>query len=304
MEAKPLITAIICTYNARQGYLTRALKALEAQTLSSDLWNLVIVDNASSPPVAPSLLDGLNLQATIIREEEPGKVNAMIAAASHPLGNWLVFVDDDNVLAPNYLEALSSLSTEFPRIGVISASIEGEFETPVPEWAKPFLSYLAIRPLTEAYWGNSAGPHIGPIGAGMCVRRPVYDAFVDSYRLGNVAVSLGRTAGSLAAGTDDTVFMDLAFPLGLGCGAFPELRMTHLISSGRLEFPYLKRLITDISRSHALLEMQREPKRRSKRLLGLARQTLSGLLRARGNVRRLLLARSLGKWAAYRSSGR
>ena len=304
MEASPLITAIICTHNPRTDYFARTLQGLKRQILPRDSWDLVVVDNASTPPVSEAIFEGASQHSRVIHEEKPGKVNAMIAAAPHVRGEWVVFVDDDNVLAPDYLVALARLSAEFPRIGVFSASIEGEFETPVPDWAESFLSYLAIRPLDRAYWGNIAGPHIGPIGAGMCVRRPVYDAFVDSYRSGKVEASLGRTAGSLAAGTDDTVFMDLAFPQGYGCGAFPELRMTHLISSDRLEFDYMKRLVRDISRSHALLEQQREPVRQSRRLLGMVRQTISSLLRARGNVRRILLARSQGKWAAYRSAER
>ena len=135
MHAATLITAIICTHNPRHEYLNRVLKALEAQTLSTDRWNLVIVDNASSPPLESMLLHGMNLQAAVISEAKPGKVNAMTAAAPHVLSDWVVFVDDDNLLAPDYFAALSALSAEFPRIGVLSASIEGEFEAPVPDWA-------------------------------------------------------------------------------------------------------------------------------------------------------------------------
>ena len=40
------ISAIVCTHNPRISYITRTLAALSDQTLSSDEWEVIVIDNA------------------------------------------------------------------------------------------------------------------------------------------------------------------------------------------------------------------------------------------------------------------
>jgi hypothetical protein len=56
----------------------------------------------------------------------------------------------------------------------------------------------------------------------------------------------------LFSGGDD-VFSRVAAEVGLHFGVFPELRITHLISAGRLNQHYLLRLIHDHALSHCVL---------------------------------------------------
>ena len=46
------ISVIICTHNPREDYLRRVLKALRAQSLSAEQWELLLIDNASKEPLA------------------------------------------------------------------------------------------------------------------------------------------------------------------------------------------------------------------------------------------------------------
>jgi len=48
------LTVAVCTHNPRAAFLARTLAALRAQTLASERWELLLIDNASSPPVAPA----------------------------------------------------------------------------------------------------------------------------------------------------------------------------------------------------------------------------------------------------------
>ena len=48
------LSVIICCHNPRRDYLARVLEALKAQTLSTNNWELLVVDNASEDPVSAS----------------------------------------------------------------------------------------------------------------------------------------------------------------------------------------------------------------------------------------------------------
>jgi len=258
LSNKPLITAVVCTYNPREDYFSKTLTALGKQSLARDKWRLIVADNNSSPAVNVSCLNLSGEPSSLLKEPKPGKVNAMAGIAPEVEGEWVVFVDDDNVLDAGYFEKLLELSSKYPNLGVLSANISGKFESDVPAWVEPYLWLLAVRPLEADVWANIVAPHIGPIGAGMCVRKVVYDEFVRRYHDGSVNAAHGRSDDSLAAGTDDTVFMDIAFSMGLGCGAFADLKMTHLISKERLELEYLVRLAKDMTVSHTVLALARK----------------------------------------------
>ncbi len=46
------VSVVIPTHNPRKDYLARVVDALRGQTLSKDLWELLIVDNGSRVPLA------------------------------------------------------------------------------------------------------------------------------------------------------------------------------------------------------------------------------------------------------------
>ncbi len=250
---KKLISVCICTHAPDLKLLARVLEALSRQTLDSHLWEVLLIENASEATIDVSILSSLPCESTLMLEGTPGKVHAMVAGAKTASGEWIVFVDDDNILAPDYLTNLLKLSGVHPKIGVFSASIDGEFEVEVPDWSKPYLIYLAIRKVTTPKWANCHPAPVGPIGAGMCVRKGILQSFVDVYDSGKIGAGLTRTKGDLFGGADDTLFMELAFDAGYGCGAFPDLRHTHVIPAVRLELDYLKRLVHDLTASHTVL---------------------------------------------------
>jgi hypothetical protein len=47
----PPLSVVLCTWNPRGDIVARVLAALAEQTLPADAWELIVVDNASNPPV-------------------------------------------------------------------------------------------------------------------------------------------------------------------------------------------------------------------------------------------------------------
>lgn len=284
-----LFSVIICTHNPRADYLRRTLGALQAQTLSKAQWELLLIDNASTEPLTAAWDLGWHPQARIIREDELGLTPARLRGIRESTGEVLVFVDDDNVLAPDYLAQAGRLLEAWPMLGAIGGSISGCFEVPPPASISKYVGYLAISEIQQSYWSNIVVySNATPVGAGMCVRRQVaqdYQRKVVSDPLRNILDRKGR--GLMGCGDFDLVFCATA--LGFGAGRFPELKLEHLIGANRLTEDYIAKLVPGCSASGILLKAIWEGKAGVMRdgLWRLAR-FIGNWLRAKGFDRRVV----------------
>jgi glycosyltransferase involved in cell wall biosynthesis len=248
------VSVIVCTRNPRTDYLRRVLAALATQMLESNAWELLLIDNASQPSIPQSMLEGFT-NAQLIREDKAGKPYALMTGIKRARGEMLVTVDDDNVPAPDYLANLVWLEQEHPNVGVFSASISAEFETPPPASATPYLMFLAVRELTQDVIGTVTTPHAAPIGAGMGLRRVVAEAYLDDIRKEPRMLSMGRSGSSLFGWADDSAFGYSATRLGLMCGAFRSLKLVHLMPAKRLEDTYLRNLAESLTYSQTQMAL-------------------------------------------------
>ncbi len=230
------------------------LASLRGQTLPAEQWEFLLVDNASTQPLAETWDISWHSCGRHIREDELGLTPARLRGIQESSGELLIFVDDDNLLAPDFLDQAGAISAQCPVLGVFGAGIlKPEFEVQPAVKLRPHLHLLALRSAPSALWSNNAqDAQCKPWGAGLCVTRRManfYRQFVAD--LGITAV-LDRRGDRLFSGGDD-FFSRVAAELGLGFGVFPELRITHLISGGRLNERYLLRLIHDHALSHGVL---------------------------------------------------
>ena len=249
------VSVVICTHNPRASYLERVLSALAAQTLDRGFWELILVDNASVEPVGADLR--WHPGARLVTESKLGLVHARSRGIQESTGGILIFVDDDNVLAPEYLDAARAIAGERPYLGAWSGQIRGEFEIEPPPWARPYVGMLALREPERDIWGNATESWDGtPWGAGMCVRRSVATAWIQALQHDPARQLLGRCGTGLAAAED----CDLAYTacdMGLGTGVFRRLQVMHLIPRERLELSYFTRLAEGTAFSEAILRSLR-----------------------------------------------
>jgi hypothetical protein len=256
----PRLSVILCTYNPRTDYLARVIEALSRQTLAQEKWEFVVIDNKSPAPVAGTIDLAWHSSARVVREETPGLIHARLRGCAETSADLVVYVDDDNILAPDYLATALRLSEEMLFIGVWSASIRGEFETPPEPWMRPYLPYLALSDFTSDRWANHPEGRTLPIGAGMVVRREVMHAYRETVREDPSRLGLDRKGKSLLAGGDTDIGL-ASCAIGLGCAYMTTLRVTHLIPACRLTPNYLARLVTDVTASHHWIEFRRGGRR-------------------------------------------
>jgi glycosyltransferase involved in cell wall biosynthesis len=244
------ITVAIPTHNPNRARLKRVFNALEAQTLPRQDWAVLLIDNASKMLVE-TIDCGFNLR--VVREERLGLTWARLRAMEEAQSSLLIFVDDDNILAPSYLEQACDIADTHAAIGAFGGKSLPEWEggaTP-PPWLKEFEQNLALRDLGEREmvqeWREGEGyPFAAPIGAGMVLRKEAVEGWVAALARG-IAVS-DRAGAALTSGGDNDLVMHCARS-GYQVGYFPQLKLTHIIPESRLTLDYHARLNRGIAKS-------------------------------------------------------
>ena len=247
---RPDLSVVLCTHNPRLDYFRRVLAALGAQTLPRKGWELLIIDNASTPPVAERLDSP---DARIIIESSLGLTHARLAGIRESKGDVLVFLDDDNLLAEDYLAVALEIAERWPRLGTWGGQALPEWEEEPEEWTRRYWNWIGVRELPRDLWSNLPNDlTTHPFGAGMCVRREVAEAYALALNADPFRRSLGRT-GSQLIGSEDSDLCFTASDLRLGNGLFRRLKLTHLIPRSRVREEYLLRLVEALTFSHTIL---------------------------------------------------
>lgn len=252
-----LLSVILPTHNPHRVRLARTLAGLRAQTLPTHSWELLVVDNASIPPLAAAeLAPDAPANLRVVRETQLGLTPARRRGIAETRGEFIVFVDDDNVLAPDYLDQVAAIFFAHPKLGALGGKSVGEFETPRPAWWQPeFDGLLALRDLGaapqlcaslhDARTGRNEYPPCAPIGAGMALRHAALDAWLAD---ATTAALPDRRGGALSSSGDNDIVLSV-LRAGWSVGYFPALALTHLIPSGRVQPDYLARLNRGIASS-------------------------------------------------------
>ncbi len=255
----PALSVILCTHNPRADYLARTLAGLGAQSLPSAEWELILIDNASRIPLSLSGALTGHPAARVVPEPELGLTAARLRGIAEARADLLLFVDDDNVLAPDYLTCALSFARPWPMLGVWGCGCyTPEWELTPPVEFAPYLACLAVHRAPRDRWSNQPFDYAAtPAGAGLCARTLVARDYADAVRRDPRRKLLGRTGGNLA-GCEDFDLALAATDLGLGTGVFTGLALTHLMPRERVEESYLLRLIEGHARSTVILMALRD----------------------------------------------
>jgi glycosyltransferase involved in cell wall biosynthesis len=250
----PITSVVICTHNPREDYLSRVISALRQQTLARERWELVVVDNVSTSPVADRFDFSWHSGARAIREDKLGLTPARLRGIREARGELLVFVDDDNVLDLDYLEKATEIAAGYPHLAAWSGNCRGEFEVQPEEWAKKYLGPLCVYEFDRDYWSNFPFQNMAmPSGAGLCLRKEAARQYVELHYRGLRPMVLDRTGTSLLSGGDIDIALTCARN-GYGTGVFTRLRLTHLMPKIRVQKCYLLNLTEALGFTGEIIE--------------------------------------------------
>ena len=156
------------------------------------------------------------------------------------MGDIILWLDDDTVLAPDYIAEAVSIAREKSFLGIWGGSVVLELEKPVPDYIRPHLVLLTENHVEVEEWSNYRDC-LPVAGAGMCMRRVVVERCVKNYESSPLYKYLGRSANNLFSG-EDWDFCKTAPELGLGVGRMPQLSLTHLIPERRTTEEYILKI--------------------------------------------------------------
>ena len=221
------ISAVVCTHN-RAAYLRKALQSLVDQTLSQELYEIIVVDNGSNDgtkEIVGEFSDFTNLH--YLYEPVLGLSRARNTGWSNAKGELIAFLDDDAVACPGWLAKFLEVFDSYePRPGSVGGKCEAIWEAPQPKW----LSDDMLRHLAILHWSDV------PIvlnekqrlaGCNMALPRELLK------KAGGFLEDLGRRGNSLRTGEESYLRQQLDH-LGLCSVYHPEIVVGHHVPASRL----------------------------------------------------------------------
>lgn len=247
------ISIIICTHNG-VGRLEPTLNAILALASPADVkWELLIIDNASNDGTASfcqSFLEARSkgLSWYIVSEPRPGVGYARLRGLREATYDWILYCDDDNALAENYILVGIEILFRNIKIGALGGCGIPVFEGEKPEWFERYSHSYAVG--AQAYEDGRLQNFPAELySAGMWIRRAPLLSFFDR---GFVPILTGRKGVSLASG-EDVEWCYLLQLAGYEIWYSHRLTFTHTMSASRMQWSYYLRLKKGIASGAAHL---------------------------------------------------
>lgn len=244
----PKLSVIICTYN-REDYIEQALNSLADQSLASEQFEIVLINNNSTDKTGELCKkfiakhkDCLQIQYHI--EFQQGLSYARNRGIRESKGELLVFMDDDAFASPDYLAQTLRFFDEHPQVLAGGGRIYPRWESQCPVWMSKYLMPL----VSVIDWGNDikyfSGKHF-PIGANMMMRRKAFEQY------GDFNTRLGRTGKMMLGGEEKDFFFRL-YNANEQVAYLPAALVEHLVPDRRLKTAFIKKQALGIGLSERL----------------------------------------------------
>lgn len=236
----PSISVVVCCHNSA-ARLPETLRHLGEQQVSQDfIWEIVIIDNASTDETTGVVnefsIRHPALAVRLVNEPRLGTGYARQRGIAQARYGIILFVDDDNWLAPDYLSVVADIMHHHPEIAALGGMSTAQCELPEPSWLRKYRGWYAIT------GAASGGPE--PLRdegflwtAGTAFRRAILEHLQRSAQL----LISGRRGESLDAGEDEELSHLIRMHGGRLC-RHSGLHFRHYLPAKRLTWNYLRRL--------------------------------------------------------------
>ena len=178
MNPNPLrISAVICTYN-RDQFIGDALHSLSLQSLSNDLFEIIIVNNNSTDNTENISLNFIKkhpeLDCKYVIEPNQGLSFARNRGIKESEYEIITYIDDDAFAKPDFLEQIFNYFNEHPNIAGIGGKVIPRYEIEEPDWMNKWLYGF----VTKVDHGDNIKKFIGnqyPAGCNMTYRKDLLE---------------------------------------------------------------------------------------------------------------------------------
>lgn len=230
------ISVIVCTYN-RNEKLKNTLKSIINQSLSSELYEVVVVNNGGELPIEILNLCRNNRNFKIITENRTGLSYARNKGANYAKGRYLFYIDDDAEADRLLLEKVYNDFRENKNVGIIGGQIILKTPKPRPEivlsgkealWSEYTVPYKNYREITKQYEF--------PFGANFSVDHYVFDT------IGGFDEGYGRKGDDYQGG-EETAMCFKVLNSGYRIGIEPSAIVYHYVDEDRFSKKHVRETI-------------------------------------------------------------
>ena len=277
MSRRICISVLLCVRSLSAPLLPGALNSLRRQRLPESQWELILVANeaiANSPGHVPS---AVGTRFVVMHEPRRGLLWARLRGLSECRGDYVVLMDDDARLEPDFLASVKRFFTDVPGASVVGGSVKPDPSGYAPPEA--LRRAFALRAVEETRPAVAAGLTDAPVGVGMVLRREAFGEWATAVRASPWRQHLGRV-GSLGGAGEDLDMVATALEAGREVWVSKDLKLRHHIPRERLRPAYVRRLIrvNNIGRLTVLYQHRRlnaPPARRFSRCWSFVLRALS-----------------------------
>lgn len=243
-----MVSLIVCTYN-RDKYIYGCLKRIAENGYPPHGYEIVLVNNNSTDSTEQLCLkfgkEYPQVKFRYFNETMQGLSFARNRGINEANGEWLVFLDDDAFLHPDYLKNLCSNLEQHPDAGAFGGQITPEFESGVEpkwlcKWTYSWVSAIDMGKKTTLFNGGKY-----PIGANMGISRKTIE------QCGVFNTELGRSKNNLMAGEEKDIFSRIS-NAGIPIYYFPDVAVNHIIPPHRTTVDFIRRLGAGVGASERL----------------------------------------------------
>ena len=278
------LTVLVCTHNNAR-LLDGTLAGIAAQVVSPEVrWEVLVVANRCTDDTAEVARRWGESRAIprlrYVSERRAGIAAARRRGLRESRGRLIGYVDDDCLIAPDWIDRVLRFAGEHPRAGAFGGRNELLWEEPPTFIAELYGESLARQDMGPVARVLPAAEWRMPVGAGLVLRR---SAVVDSGWMDRGVLRSRRRRslrGSLECGEDAEIGVRIR-RAGWEIWYSPEPRLQHLIPPDRMDLGYLRRLHRGFGRAEPFLRAlalapQQRPRREAVRWsVGVLREVLA-----------------------------
>jgi glycosyltransferase involved in cell wall biosynthesis len=232
----PKISVAICTYN-REKYLPQLFESISAQTLPSNDFEILLIDNNSPGNTFELFQEFMALNPRFnghyFLEKNQGLSFARNRAITEAKSQLITFLDDDAFIDKSYLANCIQTFSQNPKLKAVGGKILLHYESIIPAWENKFLnSLLGYFNLGDSPFKFSKKNY--PRGSNMTFKTEVF------HIVGPFNTSLGRTDKSMIGGEEKEMF-DRIYKANLEVLYDPEIIVYHCVPVERTTSAFIRR---------------------------------------------------------------
>jgi glucosyl-dolichyl phosphate glucuronosyltransferase len=234
----PFISVVVCSYN-REKYISDALDSLLNQTLSPELYEIIIIDNNSKDRTGEIALEKVaqfseTHQILYFKETNQGLCFARNRGIAEARGQFVCYMDDDGIADPNFLEVQYNFLQANPEVIGLGGKIIPRYVHGKPKWIDNILEGL----VSKVDFGDSDFKYSGkryPVGCNMTYRKDVLE------EIGLFDTSIGQVGDNLVRG-DETELFERIKKLNKPVYYLGNSRVEHVIEQDRLTRAHIRKM--------------------------------------------------------------